>query len=144
MSQDSFKVKKSLVTRPISRPTSPENGEIYYDSVQNKHFFYGNGSWTEIGAGVLNYISNPNAEASTSGWSTYADAAQPTPVNGTGGSANITLARSTSNPLRGSGSFLLTKDAVNRQGNGVSTDFSIERADRDWETEPPVPFTGVG
>lgn len=130
MSQDSFKVKKSLVTKAISRPSNPENGEIYYDTAQNKHFFYGNGSWTEISAGLLNHVSNPNAEAGTSGWATYADAAQAAPVNGTGGTPNVTLTRTTSNPLRGTGSFLLTKDAADRQGQGVSTDLSIDRADR--------------
>lgn len=130
MSQDSFKVKKSLVTKAISRPSNPENGEIYFDSVQNKHFFFGNGSWAEIGAGVLNYVSNPNAEAGVSGWVTYADAAQANPVDGTGGSPSITLTRTTSTPLRGTGSFLLTKDASNRQGQGVSTDIAVDRADQ--------------
>ena len=75
-----------------------------------------------------NFISNSNAESGTIGYATYADAAQSSPVNGTGGTANITFTRSTSSPLIGSGSFLLTKDAANRQGQGVSYDFSIDSA----------------
>ena len=57
------------------------------------------------------------------------DTAGANPVDGTGGSANVTWTRTTTNPLAGDGS-VLTKDAVNRQGQGVSYDFTIDRADR--------------
>jgi hypothetical protein len=77
-----------------------------------------------------NYISNPSAHINTAGWATYADAAQATPVDGTGGSPNITWTRTTSSPLSLDASFLLTKDAANRQGQGVSFDFSIDAADQ--------------
>lgn len=88
-------------------------------------------NWTEVGSGAggINYITNPDAEAGTTGWSTYADAAGVTPVDGTGGTATVTLTASTSSPLRGLQSFLLTKDAANRQGEGVSVPFTVERAD---------------
>jgi hypothetical protein len=79
---------------------------------------------------VQSYVTNGNAENDTSGWATYADAAQATPVDGTGGVPNVTLTRSTSSPLRGTASFLLTKDAVNRQGQGCSYDFTIDTADQ--------------
>lgn len=82
------------------------------------------------GSSGINYIDNSDAAAGVSLWNTYADAAGTSPVDGTGGSANITLTRTTSSPLRGSGSFLITKDAVNRQGEGVSTDFTIDNADK--------------
>lgn len=93
------------------------------------------------GSSGINYIDNSDAAAGVSLWATYADAAGTTPVDGTGGSPNITLTRTTSSPLRGSGSFLITKDAANRQGEGVSTDFTIDNADKnktlgitfDWE-----------
>lgn len=52
------------------------------------------------------------------------------PINGTGGTANVTWTRTTTNPLRGAGSFLLTKDAVNRAGEGVSYDFTVPLAFR--------------
>lgn len=80
--------------------------------------------------GLINYIKNGHAEAATTGWATYADAASSRPVDGTGGSANITWTRSTSSPLRGTASFLLTKDAVNRQGEGVGYPFTIDAADK--------------
>lgn len=53
-----------------------------------------------------------------------------------GGAGNITLTRSTSSPLRGVASFLLTKDAATRAGEGIVTtlgatalDLNINRAD---------------
>ncbi len=86
-------------------------------------------TWSSFSGGV-NYISaNPDAEGGTAGYATYADAAQSTPVNGTGGSASITFTQSSSSPLRGTYNFLITKDAANRQGEGVSYDFTIDRAD---------------
>jgi hypothetical protein len=53
------------------------------------------------------------------------------PVNGTGGTATgLTFTRSTLNPLVGTASFDLSKDAASRQGKGVSTDFTINAADK--------------
>ncbi len=88
--------------------------------------------WQELGAGLggINYIENPDAESGTAGWATYADAAGSQPVDGTGGTANITWSRSTTSPLRGVADFNLVKDAVNRQGQGVSYDFTIDSADQ--------------
>jgi hypothetical protein len=76
--------------------------------------------------GIPNFITNGHAEVNTTGWATYADAAGTSPVDGTGGSANVTWTRSTSSPLSGAGSFLFTKDANDRQGQGVSYAFSID------------------
>jgi len=82
-------------------------------------------------SGGINYMSaNPDAEADTSGYVTYADAAGAQPVNGTGGSPTVTFTRTTSDPLRGSASFLFSKDAADRQGEGVSYDFTIDSADK--------------
>lgn len=53
-----------------------------------------------------------------------------TPINGVGGSiAGVTFTRNTSTPLVGTASFDLGKDANNRQGQGVSTDFVINSLD---------------
>lgn len=52
------------------------------------------------------------------------------PDNGTGGSPTWTWTRSTSSPLRGSASFLATKDAANRMGEGVAYDFTLDAADK--------------
>lgn len=80
--------------------------------------------------GNINYVKNSNAEINTTGWATYADAAQATPVDGTGGSPNVTWTRSTTTPLRGQADFNFAKDAANRQGQGVSYDFTIDSADQ--------------
>jgi len=82
--------------------------------------------------GVVNYVTNGHAEVNTLGWATYADAAGPAPVDGTGGSPQAGLfTRSTTTPLRGLASFLLDKTgAANRQGQGSSYDFIIDETDR--------------
>lgn len=78
-----------------------------------------------------NYIRNGDfARGDTGGWATYADAAGTTPVDGTGGSPNETFAATASSPLSGNWSGILTKDAANRQGQGVSYDFSIDNIDK--------------
>jgi hypothetical protein len=94
-------------------------------------------NWVSIGgsgAGGINYISENNGnsdfEFNADGYSAYADAAGTSPVDGTGGSANVTITRTITNPLRGTGSGLITKDAANRQGQGISRVFTVARADR--------------
>lgn len=79
--------------------------------------------------GVKNYISNGHAEVSTVGWVTYADAASARPIDGTGGTSTITLTRSTTTPLMGSASFILTSPGA-VQGQGVSYDFTIDSKDK--------------
>lgn len=79
---------------------------------------------------IAEYIGNGRAYVDTTGWATYADAAGSAPVNGTGGSPNVTFTRSTSSPLRGVANFVFTKDAANRQGEGASYDFTIDSADQ--------------
>lgn len=92
------------------------------------------GNETQVGSGGgsgVNYILNPDAETDTTGWATYKDQDQATPENGTGGTSSLTWTRSTSSPLRGLASFLLTKSgSVSERGEGVSYDFSIARSDR--------------
>jgi hypothetical protein len=87
-------------------------------------------TWATFSGGINYLSSNPDAESDTSGWSTYADAAATTPVDGTGGSPSATWTRTTTTPLRGSGSFLFTKGATNRQGDGVSFPFTADTADQ--------------
>lgn len=80
--------------------------------------------------GIQNFITNGHGEVNTTGWATYADAAATRPVDGTAGAPALTFTRSTTTPLSGQGSFLITKDAVNRQGNGASYDFTIGVKDK--------------
>ena len=86
---------------------------------------------TVYGSFDRNYINNSGAERDASGWSTYDDGASSSPVDGTAGATiTTTWTRTTSSPLRFSGSFLVTKDAANRQGEGVSYDFTIDASDK--------------
>jgi len=87
-------------------------------------------SWVTAASGGKNYITNNEATTDTSGWATYADAAAASPVDGTGGTPSSTFARNTTTPLRGSGDFLWTHSAANRQGEGFSYDFTIDAADK--------------
>jgi hypothetical protein len=48
------------------------------------------------------------------------------PKTGSGGVANVTISASASSPLIGSYSFLLAKDAANREGQGWEYDFTID------------------
>ena len=77
-----------------------------------------------------NYINNSTFELGIiKGWATYADAAGTTPVDGTGGSPNVTFAIQSGNRVRNNFCGRITKDGVNRQGQGVSLDFTIEQMD---------------
>tara|TARA_Y100000593_G_scaffold55043_1_gene102899 strand:+ start:6795 stop:9299 length:2505 start_codon:yes stop_codon:yes gene_type:complete len=91
-------------------------------------------SWStitaEAGGTGKNYISNPDGNTAITYWGVYADAAAETPADGTGGSAAVTITRNTTTPLSGAGDILMTKDAANRQGEGIQTDFTIDNADK--------------
>lgn len=87
-------------------------------------------AWSAPPVSGVNYTSsNPDAEIDTSGWANYADAAGTAPVDCTGGSPTTNIARTTSSPLRGVGSFTWAKSANNRQGEGTSYAFTIDSAD---------------
>lgn len=116
----------------------PEATDITVGSQSSIEFFYdsgdsrwkqksGSGSGTGSGSGgdlFKNYITNGNANSIT-GWSTYADAAGSEPVDGTGGTATgVTFSVNTSSPIDGTKDFKLSKDAADRQGKGVSYDFT--------------------
>lgn len=98
---------------------------VYVSNDSRWHVVGGIGSGTSSGT---NFIANGSAEADTTGWATYADVAGTSPVDGTGGSPTVTWTRSTSSPLVGTASFVFTKDAANRQGQGASFAFSIDSA----------------
>lgn len=136
----------------IASPSTPPSGFLSLYAKSDGKFYFKNdtGAETQVNAGIggINYINaNPDAESGTTGWATYADAASSRPVDGTGGSPNITLTASAVNPLRGLQSFLITKDAANRQGQGVSFDFTVDRADMakvlaiEFDYEPGSGFT---
>ncbi|UOF83102.1 caprin-2 domain protein [Caudoviricetes sp.] len=109
-------------------------GLLAYDTTQSKPVFNNGSAWTAIGAGGssgINYFSsNPDAESNTSGWVEYTDASAAIPENGTGGVSSGYWTRSTSSPLRGSGSFIYSHPGSDTRGKGVSFDFTIDAADK--------------
>lgn len=122
---------------PTSSATSAPIGSIYLNSSNGRTYRKldagSSTNWVAVSSGGdagVNYVTNPDAEANTTGWSTYADAAGTSPVDCTGGSPTATWTRSTTSPLRGTANFLFTKDAANRQGEGVSTLLAVDRGDQ--------------
>jgi hypothetical protein len=126
---------KELTVKELTTPSTPASGygKIYFKSDGKLYFLNDAGVEAEVGddgsgSGQINFIANGNAESNnTTGWAVYADTAGTAPVDGTGGSANVTNTVSGSSPLFGDYSFLLAKDASNRQGQGWSYAFSIDR-----------------
>lgn len=118
-----------------STPSTPASGttKIYSKTDGKVYKLTSAGVEQEIGTGSgsgVNYVTNPDFETATTGYATYADAAGASPVDGTGGSPTVTITRTTSSPLRSTGSGLITKDAANRQGEGVGYAFTIASADQ--------------
>ena len=119
-------------------PTNPTEGDVQYADGSAREegvWVYKNGAWTQIASSSssgVNYVTDGDGESGqTTGWATYADAAAATPVDGTGGSPNVTFAvtSTASEVLRGSRSLKLVKDAANRQGQGVANSITVERQD---------------
>jgi len=67
-------------------------------------------------------------EKNANGTTAYADAAGTRPVDGSGGAPTLSCTRTTSSPIDGDGSLLITKDAANRQGQGCTIQFTIDSA----------------
>lgn len=94
----------------------------------------GGGHWVNP-SDAKNYIANPDANIQSSSttpaaWAIYADAAGLAPVDCTGGSPASTLVRNTTTPIGPTTDLLWTKSAANRQGEGFSYDFSIDKTDQ--------------
>lgn len=145
-------IDAASMTEQGSTPSSPSSGtrKLYVKTDGKAYLLDSAGTETQLGsggAGGINYISNPDAETATTGWTAYADAAATTPVDGTGGSPTAAISRVTSSPLRGAAMFRLTKDAANRQGEGVGYAFTIATADKakvlnvSFEYQPSSAFT---
>lgn len=91
------------------------------------------GDWTELsgaggGSGGINFIENGDGESDTAGWSVYANitpSSKPEADPFGTPSGGVTWVQSSSGPLIGDGSFILSKDASNRQGEGVFYDFTV-------------------
>ncbi len=120
------------LTPQSADPANPKSGEVFESdgTVRPAGLWRYNGTdWIKVGDGeVKNYITNGRAENSTVGWAAYVDAADAKPVDGVGGAPTLAITTQTANVLEGVNSFRITKDALNRQGEGVSYDFTIDAA----------------
>lgn len=122
------------VNKHISTPANPSSGYLKLYAKSDNKFYKLDSSGNEVligsgsGSGGINFIEYGDAEAGTTNWSTYADAAGTRPVDGTGGSPTVTWTTSSSSPLYGTNSFLFTKDAANRQGEGAAYAFAVSPA----------------
>lgn len=139
MSDNFLKIYNGVAMTPRSTdPTNPIDGDLQFSdgTARTKGLWqYKDGDWAEFGTGSgssseINYITNSDAEVDTTGWVKYLDAAGVNPVDGTDGTSTITFSRVDSTLLRGSAHFQIAKTSANRQGNGVSYDFSIDNADK--------------
>jgi len=129
---------------------------IVYASDQNKLYSDNGTSLVPVGSGGsggINFISldstfqptqsdSVDAENTVGNWLAYADAAGTAPVDMTGGSPVVTIARTTivGEVLDGAGSFKVVKDAANRQGNGVSVVAYIPLGYRGQRASITMPF----
>jgi hypothetical protein len=75
-----------------------------------------------------NYVLNGGFENSKAGWVAFKNTAQPIPTTGLGGTPAITITSSTSAPITGKGSGIITKNATNLQGEGISSNFIVDGA----------------
>ena len=139
MSDNFMRIRKGLIINPTtSIPVSSVDGAILFDDNEKKFKRWNSNAnaWVPLGegAGELNFLELSNkahdAESGITGWSTYKNAAQARPVDGTGGTATVVSAISatSTNPLSGTKSFLFAKGSGNAQGEGWSVDFQIDRA----------------
>lgn len=127
----------AITAAQISTPSNPSAGnqKLYFKSDGKLYSLDSAGNEAQIGSGgtggVKNLITNGNADdTAASIFVPYADAAGTRPVDGTGGSPTVTTSVTSSTPLDGVKSFLLTKPASNVQGQGWAVSFTVDPAYR--------------
>lgn len=126
----------AITSAQTTTPANPASGEnkLYFKADGKLYTLDSSGNEAIVGSGtggVKNLITNGNADdTSSSIFVPYADAASTRPVDGTGGSPTVTTSMTTSTPLDGTKSFLLTKPASNVQGQGWSVPFTVDPAYR--------------
>lgn len=127
---------------PVIRSTNTGTLQFSNNGVDFSSFGSGGG-----GLGINHITPNPDFELNANGYSAYQDAAGVTPVDATGGTPTVSIARTTvtGEIIRGAGTGKIIKDAVNRQGEGVSTPFLIDNADKGQNQSIKFTFnTGAG
>jgi hypothetical protein len=128
-----------------SDPSSPASGKVTIFSRSSTGKQYkkdSSGNVSQIGGaggGGVNFIGqtttwspdntdDQNLDTSVGTWLAFKDAAASIPVDLTGGSPTVTCTRSTSDPLDGTASLLMTFPASNTQGEGCEVNFNVQPA----------------
>jgi len=142
----------------IATPSNPSasRNRFYFKSDNNLYSLDSSGNEKLIGSGsslsqnfiVLNSswqpvnTNNADAETSVGNWAAFADPAQSTPTDMTGGSPTVTISRTTTGGevLNGAASFKVIKDAANRQGEGASCIAYVPLAYRGVVNSIKIPF----
>lgn len=135
LSEDAYIISGESADPTVTAFDAPA-GSIYIRTDGNIYRKEDSGSttnWQLLESGkALNYIPNPDFENNLNDWNLYNDGAVSAPVDGTGGASSLlSVTRQTvySETLRGSASMRIAKAAGNAQGEGISTDFIIDRVD---------------
>jgi hypothetical protein len=121
----------AITLTEVATPSTPAAGlRRFYTKSDGKLYHLGSdGIETPVGSGSgggsVNYLTAGDAESLTGAPVAFADGA--TLVDGTGGSPTATIARTATNPLSGTNSWLYTPGAL---GNGFSFDFTLPRGQR--------------
>lgn len=147
----------------VSTPANPSAGhmKVYCKSDDKCYKLNSSGDESELGAGGgggsggINFITldssflpnkqeSSNFENTIGEFTAFADTASATPTDLTGGSPTVTCTRTTSTPLNGAGSLLVTKDAADRQGEGCSAPFYVPPGYRGKQAEIMFPISISG
>lgn len=131
----------------ISSPNQPAAvSPTQDDDFITLSYFNANASSGAAGINSINHIGNSDFEVNVNGYSAFADAPGVSPVDGTGGAPNVTFTQdpTPSNLIRGSAVGKLSKDASDRQGEGVSADFEIDIQDQGNDLEIFFEFKSTG
>lgn len=111
-----------------------KQGTIVFDTTANKPYYDDGSNLKVIGSGAggaINFIADGDAEAAQilTGYTSSSVGTRPAGTQSAGAS-NLTLSQTTSSPLSGSQSFVITKAAANAQGQNASIPFSVDLAYR--------------
>lgn len=111
-----------------------KQGTIVFDTTSNKPYYDDGTNLKPVGSGsggAINFITDGDAEAAQilSGYTSSSVGTRPAGTQSAGAS-NLTLSQTTSSPLSGTQSFLISKAAANAQGQNASISFTVDPAYR--------------
>jgi hypothetical protein len=108
---------------------TPVQGQTIYNSTTGAIEYFDGAVWKTLleSSSKINYFSDFSAK-DLNKFIIYNDSSGATPTDGVGGTPNITKSLNTSTPLIGVTSYRMSKDAVNRQGQGfsITTDIPLD------------------